>query len=62
MSTPTRCEFGRRCLTIRNSDPVHHNPAWTFGVPLFKNYYTAWNGRDLTFGIARPNWKKASAP
>ncbi|KAH8903387.1 acid protease [Coniochaeta sp. PMI_546] len=43
-------------------EPVHRNPGWTIGSPLFKNYYTVWNGRDLTFGIARPNWKKASAP
>ncbi|OIW26654.1 acid protease [Coniochaeta ligniaria NRRL 30616] len=43
-------------------EPVHRNPGWTIGAPLFKNYYTVWNGRDMTFGIARPKWKKASAP
>ncbi|KAB5526417.1 aspartic peptidase domain-containing protein [Coniochaeta sp. 2T2.1] len=41
---------------------ANRNPGWVFGAPIFKNYYTVWNGRTLTFGVARPKWKKASAP
>ncbi len=29
-------------------------PGWIFGSPLFKYYYTAWNGIDLTMGFAAP--------
>jgi len=29
-------------------------PTWILGGPLFKEYYTVWNGRDMTIGWAEP--------
>lgn len=34
-------------------DPVAGRPIWLIGSPLLKNYYTVWNGVDLTLGVAR---------
>ena len=45
-----------------DSDSVNNNPYWLIGTPLLRNYYTIWNGRDLTLGFARPKWKSASLP
>ncbi|KAK3384872.1 aspartic peptidase domain-containing protein [Podospora didyma] len=37
-------------------EPLEGRPAWVFGSPLLKSYYTVWNGVDMTMGFAKPSW------
>ncbi|KAK5661810.1 hypothetical protein OQA88_9912 [Cercophora sp. LCS_1] len=34
-------------------EPLNQRPAWVFGSPFNKGYYTVWNARELTIGFAR---------
>ncbi|KAK3321906.1 aspartic peptidase domain-containing protein [Apodospora peruviana] len=39
---------------IEARDPIHGRPGWVFGSPLFKAYYTVWNGAAMEMGFAEP--------
>ncbi|KAH6847236.1 aspartic peptidase domain-containing protein [Chaetomium sp. MPI-CAGE-AT-0009] len=36
-------------------EPIRGRPAWIFGTPLLRSYYTVWNGVDRTLGFATPS-------
>ncbi|KAK3292033.1 aspartic peptidase domain-containing protein [Chaetomium fimeti] len=36
-------------------EPIRGRPAWIFGTPLLRSYYTVWNGADHTLGFATPS-------
>ncbi|KAK3361951.1 aspartic peptidase domain-containing protein [Lasiosphaeria ovina] len=35
-------------------DPLHQLPAWVFGSPLLKSYYTVWDAELMVMGFAEP--------
>jgi hypothetical protein len=38
-------------------EPINGRPAWIFGSPWLRSYYTVWNGVDRTLGFATPAHK-----
>ena len=38
-------------------EPINGRPAWIFGTPWLRSYYTVWNGQDRTIGFATPSQK-----
>ncbi|KAK3303049.1 aspartic peptidase domain-containing protein [Chaetomium strumarium] len=36
-------------------EPINGRPAWIFGTPWLRSYYTVWNGVDRTIGFATPS-------
>jgi hypothetical protein len=47
----------RRKLTWTSRDAFTHRPGWVIGGPVFRYYYSIWNGRDLKMSFAKPIWK-----
>ncbi|KAL2186174.1 acid protease [Thermothelomyces heterothallicus CBS 203.75] len=38
-------------------EPIRGRPAWIFGTPWLRSYYTVWNGADRTLGFATPSYR-----
>lgn len=36
-------------------EPINGRPAWIFGTPWLRSYYTVWNGVERTLGFATPS-------
>jgi hypothetical protein len=36
-------------------EPINGRPAWIFGTPWLRSYYTLWNGVERTIGFATPS-------
>jgi hypothetical protein len=36
-------------------EPINGRPAWIFGTPWLRSYYTVWNAVDRTLGFATPS-------
>ena len=41
-------------------EPINGRPAWIFGSPLLRSYYTVWDGVERTLGFATPAHKDLS--
>ncbi|KAK4098742.1 acid protease [Parathielavia hyrcaniae] len=40
---------------ITAREPINRRPAWIFGNPWLRSYYTVWNSVDRTMGFATPS-------
>jgi hypothetical protein len=39
-------------------EPINGRPAWIFGTPWLRSYYTVWNGVERTIGFATPSQRE----